>query len=118
MAGINALNQIKTAKKYGYEVTMFYIALENVDQNIERVAMRVKNGGHHIPTEDILRRAKTSIEHLYQCATTIDNLILIDNSKDHGKTVLEINDGNITFAITHLPNWALPIWQQFHEKND
>lgn len=116
LAGKNALNQIRTAKKFGYEVTMFYIALDNVDQNIERVAMRVKNGGHHIPTEDILRRDKISIEHLYQCASMIDNLVLIDNSKDQGKTVLEINGGKITFDINHLPYWALPIWQQFHGK--
>ena len=32
---------------------------------IERVGMRVANGSHSIPTEDILRRNKTSFEHLY-----------------------------------------------------
>lgn len=65
LAGKNALKQIAKAKEYGYEVTMFYIALNNVSENIERVAMRVKNGGHHIPTEDILRRDETSFKHLY-----------------------------------------------------
>ena len=55
LAGKNAIRQIIKAKSKGYEVTMFYIALRNVHQNIERVAMRVKNGGHDIPTEDILR---------------------------------------------------------------
>lgn len=92
---------------------MFYIALSNVNQNIKRVAMRVKNGGHHIPTEDILRRDKTSFKHLYEYAPIIDNLILIDNSKDDGEIVLEINDGKITFKANHLPNWALPLWKQF-----
>ena len=38
----NAIKQIAKAKKYGYEVTMFYVALNNVNQNIERLAMRVK----------------------------------------------------------------------------
>src|SRR5699024_11796852 len=56
LAGKNALKQIIKAKKYGYEVTMFYVALNNVKQNIERVAMRVENGGHDIPTGDIIRR--------------------------------------------------------------
>ncbi|ALX47670.1 zeta toxin family protein [Lentibacillus amyloliquefaciens] len=116
LAGKNALRQISKAKEYGYEVTMFYIALNDVNQNIERIAMRVKNGGHHIPTEDILRRDKTSFKHLYECAPIIDNLILIDNSKDDGEIILEINDGKITFEVNQLPDWALSLWQQFQKK--
>lgn len=68
----------------GYEITMFYVALSNVFQYIERVAMRVKNGGHHIPTEDIIRRNTTSFKHLYEYTYLIDNLVLIDNSEDDG----------------------------------
>lgn len=116
LAGKNALRQISKAKEYGYEVTMFYIALNNVNQNIERVAIRVKNGGHHIPTKDILRRDKTSFKHLYEYASIIDNLILIDNSKDSGEIILEINDGKITFEVNQLPDWAMPLWQQFQKK--
>lgn len=113
LAGKNALRQISKAKEKGYEVTMFYIALSNVNQNIERVAMRVKNGGHHIPTNDIVRRDKTSFKHLFECAPIIDNLMLIDNSKDDGVIVFEINNGKITFKADHLPNWSLPLWEQF-----
>ncbi len=58
LAGKNAIKQIQKAKEMGFQITMFYIALNNVNQNIERVALRVKNGGHHIPTEDIIRRNK------------------------------------------------------------
>lgn len=92
---------------------MFYIALNNVKKNIERVAMRVKNGGHYIPTEDILRRDETSFKHLYKVAPIINNMVLIDNSKDGGEIVLEINDGKITFEDSQLPNWAMPLYHQF-----
>jgi predicted ABC-type ATPase len=92
---------------------MFYVALSSVEQNIERVAMRVKNGGHNIPTEDILRRNTTSFAHLYEYVTMIDNLILIDNSKDDGELVLEINNGAITFEAPILPEWVTPVINQF-----
>jgi predicted ABC-type ATPase len=115
LAGKNAIRQVQKAKEMGYEVTMFYIALSNVNQNIERVAMRVKNGGHHIPTEDIIRRNTTSFKHLYEYANIIDNLILIDNSEDNGEIVLEINNGIITFELSPLPQWAIPIIKQFKE---
>lgn len=116
LAGKNALRQIAKAKEYGYEVTMFYIALNNVSKNIERVAMRVKNGGHYIPNEDIVRRDGTSFKHLYECAPIIDNIILIDNSKDGGEIILEINDGKITFRVNQFPRWVLPLYQQFQKK--
>lgn len=114
LAGKNAIRQIISAKEEGYEVTMFYIALNNVNQNIERVAMRVKNGGHHITTEDILRRNRTSFDHLNEYATLIDNLILIDNSKDDGEIVLEVNKGQITFQSNRLPEWVIPIREKFN----
>src|SRR5699024_4859686 len=50
LAGGNAIRQIQKAKEQGYKITMFYVALDDVTQNINRVAMRVKNGGHDIPT--------------------------------------------------------------------
>ncbi|MFD1849321.1 zeta toxin family protein [Oceanobacillus bengalensis] len=112
LAGKNAIKQMKHAKEMGYEITMFYVALSNVNQNIERVAMRVKNGGHQIPTEDIIRRNKTSFKHLYDYAYMIDNLVLIDNSEDNGEIVLEVNNGIITFEATNLPQWSLPVWEQ------
>ncbi|CDO04279.1 Zeta toxin [Oceanobacillus picturae] len=59
-SGNNAIRQIKKAKKLGYVVTLIYVVLRKVDQNIKRVAMRVENGGHPIPTEDIVRRNVTS----------------------------------------------------------
>lgn len=115
LAGKNAIRQMQKAKEMGYEITMFYVALSNVNQNIERVAMRVKNGGHNIPTEDIIRRSKTSLKHLYEYAKIVDNLVLIDNSQDDGEMVLEINDGKITFETNNLPQWVLPVWEQFKE---
>src|SRR5699024_2000311 len=80
-------------QKNKVKITMFYVALDDVTQNINRVAMRVKNGGHDIPTEDILRRSKTSFDQLYRYAHIVDTLVMIDNSLDDGKIILEINNG-------------------------
>lgn len=112
LAGKNAIRQIQKAKEMGYEVTMFYVALSSVEQNIERVAMRVKNGGHNILTEDIVRRSITSFNHLYEYTKIIDNLVLIDNSEDDGEIVLEANNGIISFETSPLPEWVTPVTEQ------
>ncbi|MCL7748794.1 zeta toxin family protein [Halalkalibacter alkaliphilus] len=113
LAGKNAIRQMQKAKSLGYEVTMFYVALSNVQQNIERVAMRVKNGGHNIATEDIIRRNTTSFNNLYEHVHLTDNLVLIDNSQEDGKIILEINNGLISFSSDYLPKWALPVVEKY-----
>ncbi len=113
LAGGNVIRQILKAKEQGYKIIMFYVALDDVTQNINRVAMRVKNGGHDIPTKDILRRSKTSFAQLYRYAKIIDTLVVIDNSSDDGKIILEINNGFLTFESGHLPEWAIPVKKQF-----
>lgn len=113
LSGQNAIRQMLKAKKQGYKIVMFYVALENVTQNINRVAMRVKNGGHDIPTEDILRRNKTSFNQLYRHAHIVDTLVLVDNSLDNGKIILEVNNGLITFEADYLPRWSRPIKELF-----
>jgi len=116
LARKNAIKQMQKAKELGYEITMFYVALRDVNQNIKRVRMRVKNGGHYIATEDIIRRDKTSFNNLYEYAYLMDNLVLIDNSQDDGEVVLEINNGFITFEATNLPQWSLPVKKRFRKK--
>src|SRR5699024_2541323 len=112
-AGGNVIRQIQKAKEQDYKITMFYVALDDVTQNINRVALRVKNGGHDIPTEDILRRNKTSFDELYEYAHIIDTLVLIDNCLDDRKIILEVNNSFITFEANYLPSWARSIKEQF-----
>ena len=44
---------------------MLYIFLENVELAIDRVRIRVEEGGHNIPTQDIIRRYSRSINNFW-----------------------------------------------------
>ncbi|MYL61818.1 hypothetical protein GLW07_00475 [Bacillus hwajinpoensis] len=114
LAEKNAIHQMIKAKERGFEITMFYVGSSHVTQNIERVALRVKNGGHHIPTKDILKRDTTSKENLLQHLSLIDNLVVIDNSKSDGELILEISNNQITLETDEIPDWADPIKQKFN----
>ncbi|SIS63597.1 zeta toxin family protein [Salimicrobium flavidum] len=112
LAGKTFLRRIKMARENGFEITMFYLGLEDVQLNIERVVSRVQNGGHHIPTEDILKRHGKSKENLTNNLSLIDNLIVIDNSHFYGATVLEAYDNYLAYESNKLPEWVLPIKEQ------
>ena len=74
-------NKIIEAKKNGYEVTLLFFWLNNIDLAIERVATRVQEGGHNIPTDVIIRRYKRGICNLFDIYMPIvDEYMIIDNS--------------------------------------
>lgn len=74
-------SKILEAKKNGYEVTMLFFWLNNIELAIERVATRVQEGGHNIPTDVIIRRYKRGICNLFDIYIPIvDEYMIIDNS--------------------------------------
>lgn len=112
LAGGNAIRLMRNAKTNGFEVTMFYIGLGDYHLNIERVAVRVKNGGHHIFSEDIIRRHDTSIQNLLSQLDLIDHLIVIDNSLSEGRIILGVDHGSITYRSDSIPSWVECIVQK------
>jgi predicted ABC-type ATPase len=112
LAGGNAIRLMRDAKANGFEVTMFYVGLGDYHLNLERVAVRVKNGGHHIPSEDIIRRHLTSIQNLLAHLDLIDHLIVIDNSLSEGRIILGADDGSITHRSDSVPSWIECIVQK------
>ena len=61
MCGKSIINNIRKAKKLGYQIEMHYIGLDSVDIAKERVKQRVEHGGHGIDEKDIEKRYE---EHL------------------------------------------------------
>ncbi|WP_341281119.1 zeta toxin family protein [Paenibacillus sp. FSL H8-0537] len=112
LAGGNVIRLMNAAKANGFRVTMFYVGLGDYHLNLERVAVRVKNGGHHIPSDDIIRRHQTSIQNLLSNLHLLDHLIVIDNSLSEGRIILEVDDGSITFCSDAVPSWIECIIQR------
>lgn len=72
---------IRQAKDLGYEITLIFMWLNSEDLAIERVATRVREGGHHIPTDTIRRRYKAGIKNLFQIYLPIvDNFMIFDST--------------------------------------
>ena len=72
---------IDRAHAKGYFVTLLYFLLPTPEQAIERVATRVSEGGHNIPSDVIRRRYANGIRNLVTLYTPICNFWTIyDNS--------------------------------------
>lgn len=72
---------IRQARAQGYKISLIYFWLNSPELAINRVAQRVKNGGHNIPREVIIRRYAAGINNLFRIyMPLVDYWLLADNS--------------------------------------
>jgi len=64
LSGKAYVRLFQRALKLGYEIELHYLWLSTPEHAINRVRLRVKHGGHHVPAADIRRRFKRSLELL------------------------------------------------------
>jgi len=83
------------AKSSGYEVIMFYVFLNSVDLNIERIKNRVALGGHNVPDEDVIRRFDKSIKNFWDIAKIVDFWELYYNSGNDYELIAKGNSDNV-----------------------
>ncbi|MBP7704968.1 MAG: zeta toxin family protein [Caulobacter sp.] len=69
-------------KAKGYEVSLIYLRLPNVEASIARVARRVSRGGHDVPEVDLRRRFGRSLANLELFKPLVDDWEVWDNSAD------------------------------------
>jgi len=60
LSGRVYIKKIREMQAKGYRVIIYFLKLASVDLAIERVKLRVAEGGHDVPVEDIKRRFNKS----------------------------------------------------------
>ncbi len=79
---------VSKAHKLGYFVHLLYIWLSSPQLAIKRVAQRVSEGGHNIPTDVIVRRYHHGIDNLFNLFMPIvDSWTIIDNTRCRPRVV-------------------------------
>lgn len=77
------INLIRKAHDKGYCVHLIFFWLETPELAIQRVAERVGNGGHNIPTDVIQRRYIAGIKNMFNLfMKEVDLWAIYDNSRN------------------------------------
>jgi predicted ABC-type ATPase len=66
------LGRVRSWRELGYEVHLLYVCLSSEELAVQRVAERVRAGGHYIPEQTIRRRYKRSLQNFF---STYMNLV-------------------------------------------
>jgi predicted ABC-type ATPase len=81
---------VKRAQSKGYRVSLVYFWLESPEVAIQRVALRVSEGGHNIKEEVIRRRYSAGLRNFFNIYMPIvDYWMLVDNTRTPRTIVAE-----------------------------
>ena len=64
LSGLTYLTRLRRWKEAGYRLEIVYLKLSDVRLSLERIASRVRSGGHHVPEVDARRRFTRSWNNL------------------------------------------------------
>jgi len=71
------------AKDLGFTIKLLFFWLPSIEMAINRVAIRVSEGGHNIPSDIIARRYKRGIENLFKIYLPLcDSFLILDNEEE------------------------------------
>lgn len=93
---------IRTAQQRGYKVTLLFFWLGSSEFAQNRVADRVREGGHHIPSKTIERRFHRGIANLDQLYKPVcDDWAIFDSTREKATTMA--SSVNVAFLEKLIP---------------
>lgn len=106
MSSRDKVEFLKEAKSKGFRTYLYFVATEDPDINISRVAHRVKMGGHPVPQDKIINRYHASLDLLIDALPYTDRAYIFDNSSEDRVWIAEITEGNeLEFKCEKIPRW-------------
>ncbi|MDO4164864.1 MAG: zeta toxin family protein [Bacteroides sp.] len=98
-------NLIRQAEQKGYQIKLIFFWLDSPETAIKRVAQRVSEGGHNIPTDIIIRRYYAGIDNFFRIyMNNVDYWVLANNTEGTSEYVAEGGKG-ITTEIFDLETY-------------
>jgi len=103
VSGKTYVKLLQDMKKRGYLVHIFFLWIPNVELAVERIELRVRNGGHHIPETIVRRRLGRSLTNfIHFCKPLADSWTIFDNSGDIPKMIAFAESGKTEILDSDL----------------
>ncbi|NOZ41016.1 MAG: AAA family ATPase [Planctomycetes bacterium] len=101
------LRFLQETAQSGYTVALCFIGLSSAKLSIERVAMRVSQSGHDVPTNKLKSRYPRTLANLKAAVTTLPHVLVFDNSNlaKSYQLLAVYEDGKATQQTKSLPRW-------------
>jgi len=105
------LGFLKTAAKEGYTVVLCFIGLPSPDVSEQRVAMRVSQGGHDVPSLKLVERFPRTLANLERAIRDLPHVWVFDNGdlERPFRKVAVFRNGRQVELHRPVPSWLAPL---------
>lgn len=103
---------LKTAAQAGYTTVLCYIGIPGPEVSGQRVAMRVSQGGHDVPTEKLIARFPFILVNLKAAVRELPQVWVFDNSdlRVPFRLVAVFENGRPLQMHQPIPKWLRPVF--------
>jgi predicted ABC-type ATPase len=115
MSSHDKVEFLRLAQCAGFKTYLYYVATEDAEINIERVQIRVANGGHTVPADKIRSRYERSLALLIQAVEYSNRAFIFDNSGEEKEFIAEVSQGvAVEIKTDEMPHWFKgALWDKF-----
>lgn len=98
---------LKDAAERGYTVILCFIGISSADVSEQRVAMRVTQGGHDVPSDKLITRYPRTLANLRSAIRELPHVWIFDNDdlREPFRKVAVFEKGRSTFVGKPVPSW-------------
>lgn len=104
-SGKGELALMHKAKDSGYKVNLVFVSTSSPTISRGRIRQRVSDGGHHVPSQDVIRRYHRSLANLPQGLAVVDRAFILDNSQSRLRLLLSRENEKIKTLTQTQPVW-------------
>lgn len=101
------LGFLKQAAQSGYAVVLCFIGISSAETSEQRVAMRVSQGGHDVPSEKLVERFPRTLANLAAAIRELPCVMVFDNDdlKFPFRHLASFTNGHVVQIKEPVPSW-------------
>jgi predicted ABC-type ATPase len=102
---------LKSTVEAGYNTILCFIGAAGPEVCEQRVAMRVSQGGHDVPTEKLVQRFPRILANLKAAVRELPNVWVFDNNdlRNPYRLVAILESGRLVKLQRPVPKWLAPL---------
>jgi predicted ABC-type ATPase len=102
---------LRAAAQAGYATVLCYIGISGPEVSEQRVAMRVSQGGHDVPTEKLIARFPRTLDNLKAALKELPHVRVFENGdlRIPFRLIAVFENGRQVKLRKPVPNWLRPL---------
>jgi predicted ABC-type ATPase len=105
-AGRAHAHWLRECKARGWRLTLLFLWLPTPQAALDRVAKRVREGGHGIPSDAVIRRWKLGAANMRHVYLPLSDVALIYDNSDAGRLLIAERSLGVPLVVYDAARWA------------